>query len=183
MVSTAYTYLLRHIPTNTFYYGVEWKRGCDPKNFWKTYFTSSKKIVPLLRTLFGDDSFEFEIRKIFSDKKKAVEWESKVLQRMRVIERPDVWLNRTNNRAILNEVAPNKGKKLPWVSEFNKRPETIEKRRQDKLGKKRPPFSDEWKINIGNAARGRRYKRGPLSEDHKRKISIAVAAKKRMVIS
>lgn len=54
-------------------------------------------------------------------------------------------------------------------------------------GRKRPPFSEEWKKNMGNASRGRTYikteetkrkisegnKGKKLSEEHKRKISEA----------
>ena len=106
-MSIYYTYLLKHIPTNTFYYGVRFAEGCHPGEFWKTYFTSSKKKIPELREQYGDDSFEFQIRKTFTDRQKAVDWESKVLRRMKVLESPELWLNRTDNKAILNEVQPN----------------------------------------------------------------------------
>ena len=104
-----YTYLLHHIPTDTFYYGVRWAKNCHPDEFWVKYFTSSKKLVSLYRTLFGDESFEFEIRKVFDDSKKAVEWEHKVLRRMKVLEQPGKWLNRNNGKAILNEISPTLG--------------------------------------------------------------------------
>src|ERR1035438_3649530 len=109
----AYTYLLHHLPTDTFYYGVRWKKGCDSSEFWVKYFTSSEKLVPLYRTLFGDDSFEFEIRRVFEDRMKAVEWEHKVLRRMKVLEHPEKWLNRTDNRSIFNEVNPRLGCVVP----------------------------------------------------------------------
>src|ERR1039458_6227541 len=96
---TFYTYLLHHKPTDTFYYGVRWKKGCDPSEFWVNYFSSSKKLVPLYRTLFGDESFEFEIRK--------------------VLQKPDKWLNRTDNKSIVYDVHPRGtlGKKYPEQSE------------------------------------------------------------------
>jgi hypothetical protein len=106
----AYSYLLHHKPTNTFYYGVRWAKDCHPDEFWRTYFTSSKKNVPLLRTLFGDDSFEFEIRRVFKSGKKAADWEHKVLRRMRVLDKPDLWLNRTTNTSWLYDINPFKGK-------------------------------------------------------------------------
>src|ERR1035437_7045997 len=97
----SYTYLLHHIPTDTYYYGVKYSRNSDPNTFWVKYFTSSKKLIPLYRTLFGDDSFEFEIRRVFDDKMKAREWEHKVLRRMKVLQKPHIWLNRTDNKTIL----------------------------------------------------------------------------------
>lgn len=118
-----YTYLLRHKPTGMVYYGVRWAKGCDPSEFWKTYFTSSKKQVPLLRKLYGDDSFEFEIRRTFLTAEEACSWEKKVLTRMKVLKKPDLWLNRSIGKRILNDPnelsarmkgkpAWNKGKKL-----------------------------------------------------------------------
>ena len=101
----AYTYLLHHKPTNTYYYGAKWSKGSKPENFWKDYFTSSNK-VQLLRTLFGDDTFEFEIRKIFESGKVCADWESKVLRRMGVLKNQDLWLNMTTNSAWLYDVHP-----------------------------------------------------------------------------
>jgi hypothetical protein len=115
-----YTYLLHHKPTNTFYYGVRYAKGCHPNDFWKTYFTHSK-IVPLYRTLFGDESFEFEIRKTFDSVNAARNWEQKVLIRMHVLQNPDKWLNRNNSKAILNEVASWTGKKRIALTESNLR--------------------------------------------------------------
>lgn len=109
-----YTYLLHHIPTRTFYYGVRWANGCDPSEFWIKYFTSSKHIA-LLRTLFGDESFEFEIRRVFIDKQKAREWEHRVLRRMKVLDKQEIWVNKTDNKSIYNKHGPNLGKTLPYM--------------------------------------------------------------------
>jgi len=74
-----------------------------PSNeFWKTYFTSSRKTVNELRKQYGDDSFKYEIRRIFIRKDQAIEWESKVLRRMKVLKNKHIWLNRTDNKAITN---------------------------------------------------------------------------------
>src|ERR1017187_1744005 len=108
-----YTYLLHHKPTDTFYYGVRWAKNCHPDEFWVKYFTSSEKLVPLYRTLFGDDSFEFEIRKVFETTKEALDWEYKVLRRLKVLKKPEKWLNRNVAGAILNEVSPNIGR-IPY---------------------------------------------------------------------
>jgi len=110
-VSIYYTYLLKHIPTNTFYYGVRFAEGCHPEEFWKTYFTSSKK-VSKMREQYGDNSFEFEIRKTFNCKQKAIDWESKVLIRMKVLQKIELWINRTNNKAIIYDKSPTLGRVL-----------------------------------------------------------------------
>ena len=125
----SYTYLIKHKPTNTFYYGVRWQnvklKRTPEQDFWVKYFTRSNKVKSLIEQ-FGKDSFIFEIRKTFDSPESARQWETKVLRRMKVLEKPDVWLNRTNNISILNEVHPRGtlGKKLPpniGASESNSR--------------------------------------------------------------
>lgn len=92
--SKPYTYLLKHIPTGKLYCGAQWGKGCNPSKFWIEYFTSSK-LVALYRTLFGDDCWKYEIRKIFKSGKDARKWERKVLRKMNAVHNPK-WLNQTN---------------------------------------------------------------------------------------
>ena len=109
----SYTYLLKHIPTNRYYYGVRFKKGCKPEDFWKTYFTSSKKVKGLIKK-YGKKSFIFEIRKIFKTIKEARNWEHKVLKRMKVIYRND-FLNQSDNKQVDPRVQSkhSKGKNNP----------------------------------------------------------------------
>lgn len=93
-----YTYLIKHIPTSLFYYGVRYSAGCDPKDLWVDYFTSSNK-VKLLREKYGDDSFVFEIRREFDSAEAAIKWEETVLRRMRIPHRED-FLNHRYSYAI-----------------------------------------------------------------------------------
>ena len=83
-----FTYLVKHIPTNKYYYGVKFKKGCHPNDLWTKYFTSSKKVKGLIKK-YGKKSFQFEIRKTFKTQKQAREWEHKVLRRLKVIYRDD----------------------------------------------------------------------------------------------
>jgi|GEM_PF-3481463 len=83
-----YTYILKHIPTNLFYYGVRYAQGCSPLDFFVTYFTSSKKIKRLIEE-FGENSFSYEIRKTFKSAELARNWECKVLRRMNAVIRND----------------------------------------------------------------------------------------------
>ena len=75
------------------------------EDLWVNYFTTSRLVEKLIKK-YGKESFEYEVRKEFDTTDQAREWETKVLQRMRVIDSPDTWLNRTDNKAILNEVHP-----------------------------------------------------------------------------
>jgi len=102
-MTTPYTYLLKHEPTNTYYYGCRFADGCSPNEFWVTYKTSSKYVKQLIEE-YGADSFKFEIRKTFDTKDKARYWETKVLKRMKVVSRED-FINRTDNLSISPEDA------------------------------------------------------------------------------
>jgi hypothetical protein len=91
-MSTIYfTYHIYHPETNKHYYGARWKEGCSPKDLWKTYFTSSKKVHNLIEE-YGKDSFIVEIRKTFDSKEKCLSWEQRVLKRLKV-KKNDNWLN------------------------------------------------------------------------------------------
>lgn len=97
----AYTYLLKHIPTNQFYYGVRWGNKVPPEqDLWIHYFSSSERVKNLINE-YGIDSFEYEIRKKFKCEKAAIEWETKVLLKMKVLENTQIWLNRNAGNAIL----------------------------------------------------------------------------------
>lgn len=83
-----YTYLIKHIPTNLYYYGVKYSNTSNPETFWIDYFTSSNKVKKLIEE-YGKESFVFEIRKIFDSAEKAMIWEEKVIRRMNLPKRKD----------------------------------------------------------------------------------------------
>jgi group I intron endonuclease len=89
-----YTYYLYHKPTGKHYYGVRTAKDCHPDELWKTYFSTSK-IVKSLREQHGDDSFEYEVRKLFETSEDALSWETKFLTRIDAASK-DEWLNRHN---------------------------------------------------------------------------------------
>lgn len=93
-----YTYLIKFIPENKFYYGVRYKKGCNPSDLFTTYFTSCKVIKKLVAE-YGIDCFSWEIRKVFDGADDARRWETKVLQRIRAAQRSD-FINQTNNISI-----------------------------------------------------------------------------------
>ena len=101
-----YTYLIKWSSTGMKYYGVRYAKGCNPEEFWNTYFTSSK-YVKEYRNKFGDPDV-IEIRMKFSSASNAREWEHTVLRRLKVILRED-YLNKTDNKAIRSTTAWNKG--------------------------------------------------------------------------
>jgi hypothetical protein len=87
-----YTYLIKHRPTGKVYYGFRGANKVDPhEDLWKHYFTSSKKVLNLIKET-GPDSFDYEVRKIFDSKEQAVLWETRVLRKCNVLH-DDRWLN------------------------------------------------------------------------------------------
>lgn len=90
-----FTYLIKCVPTNQFYYGVSFRKGTHPDKLWVDYFTSSTVVHQLINQ-FGKDAFEFEIRQTFSEPRSAQQWEAKVLKRMKVVGDPK-WINRHDN--------------------------------------------------------------------------------------
>ena len=144
----AYTYLIKHLPTNCVYYGVRTANKVDPTDdLWKQYFTSSKRIHELIEQ-DGTDSFTVEIRKIFDDKAAAIAWEKRVLTRCRVME-DSRWINANIGGYILPTA-----ESCAKISAFHK---GVAK-------------SDEHKLKIAEANRGK--KKGPLSEETRAKISL-----------
>jgi hypothetical protein len=87
-----YTYLIKHRPTGKVYYGFRGANKVEPhEDLWKHYFTSSKKVISLIKET-GVDSFDYEIRKIFDSKEQAILWETRVLRKCNVLH-DDRWLN------------------------------------------------------------------------------------------
>lgn len=159
-MTTPYTYLIKHIPTNTFYYGCRYAIGCHPSEFWNTYKTSSKYVLNLINE-FGEESFEFEIRKTFVDSKSARNWENKVLRRIHAVKRKD-FLNRTDNASISHEDAE-RGRK-------NRKSSLKHKSAVSHVGKSNKGLkrSLETKRKISNALLGNKYKKGVIESDESR---------------
>jgi len=159
-----FTYLIKHIPTNKYYYGVRFKKSCHPNDLWTKYFTSSKKVKGLIKK-YGKKSFIFEIRKIFKTPQEALNWEHKVLKRMKVIYRND-FLNLTDNKSVdpqyLSEI--NKGEKNPWYNKKHNK-KSLEKIRLSSLMRRQ---SEETKEKIRLANKGKK-----LSKETKEKIRLA----------
>jgi hypothetical protein len=192
----AYTYYLYHVPTGKKYYGVRWANKCDPEHdLWNEYFGSSVKVNDLLAS-FGKESFISEVRKIFETAEEAIEWEDKVLHRLKAPERED-WLNQAYSCGPFYNVGPMaESSKIKMRIAAKKRiryphkEETKEKIRIAHLGlpgtmtgKK---HKDSSKLLMSEKSKGRvisedkrktmnQDKRGvPLKDDHREKIRISL---------
>jgi len=97
----SYTYLIGWSNLDLWYYGVRFANKCHPsQDLWHKYFTSSK-LVKKYRKSFGEPDV-IQIRKIFTEKEKAIAWEFKVLKRIQVLE-DNKWLNRAISGAVVNK--------------------------------------------------------------------------------
>lgn len=145
-----YCYLIGWSELNVWYYGCEYgekSKIANPRNLWVSYFTSSKYVKTFIKQHGNPDIIE--IRKTFETKEQTIIWESKVLTRMNVIYKEN-WLNRTNNKAIIN--SPETQAKIGQKNSkyFTGRPKTKEHREKLSAARKGkiPNISKENRVKI-----------------------------------
>ena len=177
-----FTYLVKHIPTNRYYYGVKIKKGCHPYDLWTKYFTSSKKVKGLIRR-YGKKSFVFEIRKTFKTPQEALNWENKVLRRMKVIHRDD-FLNQSDNLRVnpvlLSKTRMGKGNPMYGKKMTKEHKEKIKNsliKRYKKMehhtkGRKHTPEFLKFLSKINKGKNNRMYG-VKMSKESRKKMSIA----------
>lgn len=83
----AFAYLIIEKKSGKWYYGVRYAKGCHPNDMLKTYFTSSFPLHDMIK--MNPQDFHCEIRREFDDVDKALRWEHRVLERMKVLSRGD----------------------------------------------------------------------------------------------
>jgi hypothetical protein len=98
-IYTPYTYLIGWSRLNKWYYGARYAQGCNPKDFWKKYFTSSTAVKDFVNKNGQPDIIQ--IRKTFNSDIDCIEWEGKVLKRVRAAQR-DCFLNGNNARGFIS---------------------------------------------------------------------------------
>jgi Putative endonuclease segE, GIY-YIG domain/NUMOD3 motif len=177
-----FTYLVKHIPTNKYYYGVKFKKGCHPNDLWTKYFTSSKKVKGLIKK-YGKKSFQFEIRKTFKTQKQAREWEHKVLRRLKVIYRDD-FLNLSDSLHIdpkiiskskMGNKNPMYGKKMSKKHKQKIKNTLIERYKKlphHSKGRKHTPEFLKFLSRINKGKNNRMYG-VKMSKESRKKMSIA----------
>ena len=202
-----YTYLIKHRPTGKVYYGFRSANKLDPhEDLWKHYFTSSPRVQQLIKET-GADSFDVEIRRVFESKEQASAWETRVLNRCKVLH-DDRWLNQNIAGYIIpteesrkkisnfhkdkpktdqhkqNLSKSQKGK--PKLNSKNQTPEYRALMSKLKSGENNPMFgkgcTPERAARIGAANKGKVpiNKGKPMSEEQKAKIRATIAAKKKL---
>lgn len=171
-IHTPYTYFIKWNNINKSYYGVRFAKNCHPQDFWKTYFTSSKK-VKKLRESFGEPDI-IKIHKIFTLSDDARNFEQNVLIFLNV-GRNDLWLNSSKGKCPTRLGIPFSEESKQKSSNTQKgRVFSSEHRKKLSESKKlilRGPRSIEDKEKISNSLKGK--KKEPRSIETKEKLSLA----------
>ena len=166
----AYTYLITCLSTGQKYYGSRYAKNCCLEDLGKTYFSSSKEVHKLIKE-YGLTNFTFEVRRTFQTREEAIEWEFKVLRRLRADNSP-MWINKHNGDGRVNggfygrTHAPETIEKMRKVAKGRTRPNLAELNRS-RTGVKMSPRTEEHKKKIGDALRGRL--RPDLAERNRRR--------------
>ena len=143
----AYTYSIKHLPTNKIYYGV---RKSTIVDLGTKYFSSSKIIKQMLK-IESIENFEFKVRKKFESYGEARLHETKVLSRIKAVTNPMVL-----NQAVSS---PRICSKNP-IAELQRR-KSISKAMTNLW--KDPAYKDEHSfINISTEEQSIRGKKGAL---------------------
>jgi hypothetical protein len=122
MNNIPFTYYLYWAELDLHYYGVRYAVGCDPSELWTRYFTSST-YVNRLRKNYGDPDI-IQVRKTFTTVAESKQWESRVLRRIRALEKMN-WLNCANQSIRVRKnfdgfLAPNYGYVFTPIEKVNK---------------------------------------------------------------
>jgi hypothetical protein len=198
-----YTYFIGWSKQRKFYYGVRYAINCHPEDLWVKYFTSSVAVQEM-RIKYGEPDI-IQIRKKFSTKEQAINWEVKVLKRMKVVLRED-FLNKNDVQAppindrimsddtkqkirekisgtIRSDETKNKIREarkkqdMSWRLNFKHTPETIQK---IKDARAKQVITDETKIKMSLAQSGEKHSQygKSRSDETKNKIKEKLTGKK-----
>lgn len=83
-----YTYSIKFLLTNQYYYGVKYSKNANPLELGTKYLSSSNYVKELIAE-HGIENFLFKVRRIFNSKQKAIDWERRVHQKLNVANRTD----------------------------------------------------------------------------------------------
>jgi hypothetical protein len=108
----AYTYSIKHIPTDTIYYGV---RKSSVFDLGQTYFSSSKLIKRLINE-HGIENFEFKQRRTFEEYEQARLHETKVLKRINAVSNPKVLNQAVSSPRICSKDSVSEKKRRESIS-------------------------------------------------------------------
>ena len=161
-IYTPFTYLITHIPTGKRYYGVRYRKGCHPSDIGTKYFSSSKVIKKMIAE-DGLDKFKFEVRRTFANADKAIDWEVRVLTRLKVANN-DLWLNECQTKVPNWEGKKRSDSNKKKISILHKgKPKSLEHRQKLSASLKGKPLSEERKAKMKGRTAWNKGKKGVQS--------------------
>lgn len=160
MIRCEYFYLIRHKASGKFYAGSSYKKTCNPDQFWKTYFTSSKIIQSIINDE-GKDSFEicFISHRPNDD---AKEFEANFLDLVNAAA-DSFWINKSNG----------------YSKFYNPGGAPCSKETKDKISKslRGRSLSDTHKLNLSMVGMGRTSPNKNKAMSDKQKLAISESSK------
>jgi len=173
-----YTYLIGWKKQKKYYYGVRYAKKCSPDDLWKKYFTSSNSVFDM-RSIYGEPDI-IKIRKKFANKEEAINWETRVLKKMKVVARED-FLNKNdmpappiNNRIMSTNTKTKISSALKGKPKSEEHKQKIREARAKQINfRQGVPQSKETKQKIRQANLGK-----TLSNEIRQKMSDSRRGKK-----
>lgn len=166
-----FTYLIGWSFLNKWYYGVRHAKNCHPNDMFTIYFTSSKIVNEYVK-IYGQPDI-IQIRKKFKTKQDALEWEYKVLKRMKILSN-DKFLNqsipgkfpsgRRKGTPASNKGVPMSEEQKTKISQTRKRLGLGKKATKNlpiMIGDKNPMKKPEIAKKLSNLVTGRKRKYRP----------------------
>jgi hypothetical protein len=182
---TPYTYLIGWSKLNLWYYGRRTAKGCNPTDFFVSYFTSSSKVSDI-RIKYGNPDV-IKIHKTFSDIKSCCLYEEKFLTRVNAAK-SEVWLNQTNGNKNFDttgkKLSESHKQKLSWKGKKHSE-ETKLKMSKVAIGHKRclgKKHSEETKLKMSKASKGNKSRTNlPHTAETKLKMSETAKNKPKII--
>jgi hypothetical protein len=192
----SFVYKWTHLPTGKWYIGCRTAKGCHPDD---GYITSSKLVNPLIQA--NPEEWQREILHIGTPEE-ILNLEVVLLKESDAknnsmsynqhngdgkFTRTGVAVpleTRLKQSESIKKIHPGKGKPSPNKGKIASE-ETRKKQSLAKIGKKRPPFSQETKEKIGAAKKGTNHPNfgKPLSNEHKQKLRDAFIGKAKILVT
>jgi hypothetical protein len=178
---TPYTYCITHKITGLSYYGRNAARGCHPKNFWVTYFTTSN-IVKQIINQESKDIFKPKIMRIFDNAAECQQHEVKFLTKINAATNPKMYNRHNGSSKFCNTSGyPHTEKSKNKISSANKgKPKSVEHRKKLSIAHIGKTTSQTTRNKMSERRKGRPSGRKgiPMSENTKLKIAAGNKGKK-----
>jgi len=189
-----YTYYIKHILSNTKYYGVRWANKVSPLSDFGIKYHTSGKFKEEFK--YHPERFEYRLCWTFDHKDDAILYENKIITR---VYRKNDWANNNAYPAFYNQSGPNTGNKVTEEQKILRRKQITGRRgfnngssnfllfpndpkaklldsgytqafknKVTASAKNRPPRTQEYKENMSRSCKGKK-----VSDTTKERMKIS----------